>query len=340
MLDIFAKMRSHEYFFESIALILIVSGLLFLFFKIVIPNMGVKALPASWLTAFGATLILAYTIFYDLKAETVEKKVSTRVIYSLDWEPINCLVDHDRVSMSLCADLMKAERDGVININGISTTDRREMLSTRPSELVIMNIIDHLTSTIRDWRVTGVSTPLGLQMNFRQPNDAQGEMVFVRNEVLEKECHFKTIDVRSSFEKEDMESWLEGYSIWPKSSSIFVKEDMVVVNNPNFVFEVRVSPGNEAVRIGDIGPYTTVNDSERGYFLTSQQVTIRYILKKSRAGHWMRTEYKSFCEWLSESLASRLEAPAEKWPRVIEEVSNAQQNHTTDGYPCAGDGKL
>jgi hypothetical protein len=331
MLEAFTKMRSHEYFLESIVLILIISGLLFLFFKIVIPNMGVKAVPASWLTAFGATLILAYTIFYDLKAEIGEKDISTRVIYSLNWEPINCLVDHERAFMSLCTGLMEAKRDGLIKLNEIRTADRRERLSIAPSELVILNVVDHLTSTVRDWRITGVSTPLGSQVNFRQPAGAQGERVFVRDEILKNECQFKTIDVRGVSKKDNMEDWLDGYAIWPKFSSIDVKENKVVVNNPNFIFEVHVFPGNGATRVDDIGHYTTVSDSESGCWLTSQQVTIRYVLKKSRAGHWMRGEYKSFCEWLSESLASRLEAPPEKWPRVIEHVDNTQHSHAADG---------
>jgi hypothetical protein len=63
-----------------------------------------------------------------------------------------------------------------------------------------------------------------------------------------------------------------------------------------------------------VGPVTTVSNSENSLLLTSQQVVIRYTLRKSRAGHWMRTEFSNYGEWLLDSLTNRLEAPKEEWP--------------------------
>lgn len=329
MLEMLSKIKAHEFFWEGVALLIIASGLLFLLFKTVMPNMGVKAVPATWMTAFGATLLLSYTIFYDLKPETHEKAINTRVIYSINGQVFNSLVDHKRAFMSGYAGLMDEVRNENISIKEFHPDS--DDITYGPVELVFLNVVDHFTSTIQDWRKTGVSTPLGNQFSFRRPEQARGDTVLFRFKAL-KGAKFKSISTDYGSKNYDGAiKWFDGYAIWPRHSKLELNSDEVVVSNPNFTINVKVFSGNGATRVDDIGPYTTAGDSDDGYWLTSQQVIIQYTLRKSRSGHWRRSEYRDYCEWLCESLVSRLEAPSEEWPKVIDYRSKTQQIHSADG---------
>jgi hypothetical protein len=263
------------------------------------------------MTAFGATLILAYSIFFDLKAETKDKFINTRVIYNLDWKPINCMVDPIHALKGGNSHLMEEVTKGNIIIK---VMDSDERFSTAPVELVVLNVIDHLTSSIRDWRRTLVSTPIGEEISFRPPEQAHSDSVFIWGKIIQK-CRFKTIETNYLDDNYDHTTYLSGgYAIWPKKSKIKMNGNRVIVTNKNFLFEVEVLSGNRYKRIDNIGLVTTVSNSENSLLLTSQQVVIRYTLRKSRAGHWMRTEFSNYCEWLLDSLTNRLEAPKEEWP--------------------------
>jgi hypothetical protein len=317
MLELLSKLKSHEFLIEGIVLTVIGICLVLLFFRIVITNMGVKAIFAGWLTACGATAILAYSIFWELKDETEEKSINTCVRYNLDWQPVNCMVDFVRAFEGGNNHLFEEVYRGNIIIKAMDSNSV-ERFSTAPVELVVLNVIDHFTSTIRDWRTTSVSTPLSKQTSFRPLEMAhQSESVFKWEEFIQQ-CRFKTIETNYLDENYDHTTYrFDGYAIWPKKSKIEMDGNRVVVTNPNFLFEVEVLSGNGAIPIENIGEITTVSDSDNCCWLTSQQVIIRYTLRKSRAGHCMRSEYRDFCKWLIDSLTNRLEANKEDLPKVI-----------------------
>lgn len=295
---------------ERIAFLLILTGLLILLIKIVIPNMGVKSIPVSWMTASGAIFILFYGVFYELKEETTKEKTNTIIIYSDERTPYNIKVFH--MNESHGNSIIQDCHQGRIKLKKIR--EESESIKDKAQlELVVLNIIDHLTTSVKDWRKSTISTPLMRTERFRLPEDANGDAVLNKEEALIS-ANFETIEIG-----ENWPSRLNS-SIYPKGSTLVVNDNKVHIENAHFKFETIVTLGNREIKVDDIGPNVTYTQGREHLTLTSQEVSIGYTLKKLKAGHHMREDYRKFGDYLVSSLKERLEAPSDIWPRRITEV--------------------
>lgn len=297
MTEYIEKFKAYELWWEALALTMILVGLIILLFTIVLPNMGVKALPVSWMAALGSIAILSYSVFYELKRETSEQSISTRVIFDEDGVPFTPYVDYTKRESYELEEEVRAGRIRLVNVPIRKLPETEAQL-----ELVTLNIVDHIASALGDWKKIIVVAGHITRSSSRAHDRAGKDTTFYRHQLLEQ-APFKFVQV--NYEAYQIPKVRKGYAIWPKGTTIRIFPDSLHVSHPHFEIKTKAVSGYSSRRLNENLEIDKANVGS-GFWRTTQQLTVSYTLRKSKYGHHERPEYEAFCKSVCDAIVLRL----------------------------------
>lgn len=278
---------------EAILLLIILSLLVYIFVRIVAPNFGTKALPAAWVTMFGAFVIFSYSVFFELEEEVISIKFNT---YALSDEKISL---PNFVIPPTSRNSQNVER---ISDAGSFTylqpqIGKREItdLIEVGRELLFFNALVFVGSDYRDWKIESISYPGGQTSKWRNIESAGDDaLIFAKDALLLKDFDY----FKYSPAEEVADSQV---SIYPPGTKVYANENIVIRNN-EFRLEI------------DFLSTDNIYRSDFGY-VAPFEVRVRCVLPKNRAGSLERKNYKSFCNDFMSRFEERFKVGETNFPK-------------------------
>ncbi|MGW8422477.1 hypothetical protein [Comamonas sp. HJ-2] len=278
---------------EAILLLVILSLLVYIFVRIVVPNFGTKALPAAWAAMFGAFVIFSYSVFFELEEEVISSKFNTYVLSgekislpnfvvppnSRKGENIERMSDAGNITF-LQPQIGKREITDLIEVG---------------KELLFINALVFIGADYKDWKIESISYPGGHTSRWRKIESAGDDaLIFAKNALLLKDFEYFKYSP-------DQEISGSQVSIYPPGTKVHVDEKIFIRNN-EFGLEIDfLSPDN-------------VYRSDWG-FVAPFEVRVRCVLPKNRAGSLERKNYKSFCNDFMSRFEARLKVGEADFPK-------------------------